>query len=287
MDSSRMNVAKTSQARRPVRLTRDGRFKLSPNWIPGENAVAFSVHESPSEVTVMQLELADGSQKPLLGSNNMSQLDIAFSANGLLRAYSEPVGGATLGLVIRDRQDTIRRTFVPSGGTRVTVRNPTFTPDGSRLLCTVSGGGQGLQIGSVNVEAKDFRLLTTSLGTNCWPDVSPDGQRIVFSSSREGTYDIFLMNIDGSEQHRIAMSPARDIRPRWSPNGRKIAFTSARDGRPEIYVMDTDGTNAARVTNHPERDDFPIWHPDGDKLLHIAERNGYSDLYLTDLSDIQ
>ena len=67
-------------------------------------------------------------------------------------------------------------------------------------------------------------------GRNDWPAISPDGQWIALSSSREGDYDIYVMNIDGSDVRRLTQSSGLDMRARWSPDANSIVFTSNRDG---------------------------------------------------------
>ena len=98
------------------------------------------------------------------------------------------------------------------------------------------------------------------------PSFSPDGSKIAFFSDRDGDYEIYVMNADGSNQTRLTNNPAVDAKASFSPDGSKIAFNSSRDGsaRPsrsspenpsgvtnfEIYVMDADGSNQTRLTNN-------------------------------------
>jgi Tol biopolymer transport system component len=49
--------------------------------------------------------------------------------------------------------------------------------------------------------------------------------KIVFSSIRDGNFEIYIMNADGSDQHNISNNPAQDAYPSWSPDGTKIAFS--------------------------------------------------------------
>ncbi|HDR3890873.1 TPA: PD40 domain-containing protein, partial [Bacillus cereus] len=93
------------------------------------------------------------------------------------------------------------------------------------------------------------------------PSWSPDGQKIAFTSFRDGNPEIYVMNTDGSNQTRITNSPGNNIDPSWSPDGQKIAFTSTRDGNGEIYVMNTDGSNQTNITNNPASDNEPSWSP--------------------------
>src|SRR5262245_23782297 len=67
--------------------------------------------------------------------------------------------------------------------------------------------------------------------------------RLVFSSGRSGSGDIYVVQADGSGETRLTTDPADDFDPSWSPNGTGIAFRSTRDGNDEIYVMDADGSN--------------------------------------------
>ena len=74
---------------------------------------------------------------------------------------------------------------------------------------------------------------------------------IAFASNRDGNFEIYVMNPDGSGQTNITNNPASDNYPAWSPDGSKIAFSSDRDGNAEIYVMNADGSGVRRVADRP------------------------------------
>src|SRR5262249_36435192 len=167
------------------------------------------------------------------------------------------------------------------GGGFAGMRRPSFLPDGSRIVISLPGNS-GQQIATVNNLGQDKKLLTTT-GLNSWPAVSPDGKKIAFGSNRDGDYEIYVMNLNGTSTERLTNSPGMDFRPAWSPDGKQLAFTSNRDGNYEIYVMNADGSNVRRVTNHVERDDHACWHPDGRRLVFVGERGGRFDLYLVEV----
>jgi Tol biopolymer transport system component len=81
------------------------------------------------------------------------------------------------------------------------------------------------------------------------PSWSPDGKRIAFETDRDGNSEIYVMNADGSGQHRLTWHPAGSGYPDWSPGGNRIAFESGRAGGWwQIYVMDADGYDQHRVS---------------------------------------
>ena len=89
------------------------------------------------------------------------------------------------------------------------------------------------------------------------PTPTPTAARngpIAFASDRDGNWDIYAMNSDGSGLVRLTNNSADDYDPSWSPDGRRIAFHSYRDGNWEIYAMNADGSGLVRLTNNSAGD---------------------------------
>lgn len=107
-----------------------------------------------------------------------------------------------------------------------------------------------------------------------------ENSRIMFSSDRDGNYEIYVMDSDGSNVVRLTNHPADDFGHGWSPDGRQIIFTSRRDGNEEIYVMDADGSNPKRLTFNGTRDTYPDWSPDGQRIAFTTNRHPGSELYV-------
>jgi Tol biopolymer transport system component len=81
-----------------------------------------------------------------------------------------------------------------------------------------------------------------------------DYGKIAFNSDRDGNYEIYVMNADGSDQINLSENAADDICPAWSPDGKRVAFSTDRDGNYEIYVMNADGSDQIRLTNNSAGD---------------------------------
>jgi len=77
-------------------------------------------------------------------------------------------------------------------------------------------------------------------------------KKIAFTSKRDGNYEIYVMNADGSEQINLTNNPADDGLLGWSLDGKKIVFESNRDGQfGAIYVMNADGSEQTKLINIP------------------------------------
>ena len=98
--------------------------------------------------------------------------------------------------------------------------------------------------------------------------------RIAFESFRDGNFEIYSMNPDGSDQTNLTNSPAEDTDPVWSPDGTRIAFVKASEGHRNIWVMNADGSGQTNLTPGPETTNEansgtqPTWSPDGSQIAY-------------------
>jgi len=118
---------------------------------------------------------------------------------------------------------------------------------------------------------------------------SPDGTRIVFRSSRNGSMNLYLMDADGKNVRQLTDGPWRDNFPVFSPDGKSIAFSSDRDGPKDIrgnktfdnYILqlNPNGTSGAlrRITTDAGQDSHPYFSPDGKWVSFSSERAGIND----------
>jgi dipeptidyl aminopeptidase/acylaminoacyl peptidase len=146
-----------------------------------------------------------------------------------------------------------------------------------------------------------------------FPAWSPDGSMIAFVSDRDGNWEIYTKNADGSGLTRLTHNDVRDSHPVWSPTGSHIYYYSdvtgnrevfalkigetepvnltnhpARDG--VLYSMLADGSEPVNLTNHAARDRWPAWAPDGTRIIFNSDRDqdDGTDLYVmrSDGSDV-
>ena len=102
---------------------------------------------------------------------------------------------------------------------------------------------------------------------------SPDGQWIVFTSTRNGSADIYRAHPDGSGLARLTADPAFDDQGALSPDGRSLAFVSSRSGEADVWVLELPTGVLRNVTNHPGGDFRPSWSPDGHWIAFSSDRD--------------
>jgi Tol biopolymer transport system component len=163
------------------------------------------------------------------------------------------------------------------------------------------------EIFTVGRDGKDLKRLTNSPGYDAEATVSPKGDRIVFTSSRDGDLDVYTMALDGSDVKRLTDEVGYDGGAVFSPDGTQIVY---RGGHPdtdegkakfkallakglvrpdqlEIRLMDADGRNRTQVTKNGKANFGPCFTPDGKRILfasNLDDPSGRSfDLYLVNL----
>jgi TolB protein len=124
------------------------------------------------------------------------------------------------------------------------------------------------------------RRITINRALNVFPNWSPDGRSIIYTSYRTGAPDILISNIYAGTMETPTKATGQNWLPVFSPDGKKIAFTSNRDGNPEIYVMNRDGSDVRRLTNNPEIDSTPTWSPTGTQIAFASGRSGSPQIWV-------
>jgi TolB protein len=130
---------------------------------------------------------------------------------------------------------------------------------------------------SINADGTELTRLTRSPWPEFDPTWSPVGKRIAFRSERNGDSEIWLMNADGSRQHRLA----RGISPAWSPDGSRIAYASPESpGSPSgLSIMNADGSGQRRLPN-TDGGEYPSWSPDGKRIAFNSNLSGDHVMYI-------
>ena len=114
---------------------------------------------------------------------------------------------------------------------------------------------------------------------------TPGQGQILFETDRDGNYEVYVMNEDGSGQRNLTNFWADDAAASWSPDGERIVFISWRTGvgsfkltNGSAYAMDRDGSDLVQLTSDEFDDDWPTWGPSG-QIAFATSRDGNSEIY--------
>jgi Tol biopolymer transport system component/DNA-binding winged helix-turn-helix (wHTH) protein len=117
--------------------------------------------------------------------------------------------------------------------------------------------------------------VQTSDQWNHSPDLSPDGKRLAFISTRAGGAELWIADRDGSNARQLTTFGRAYIRPpRWSPDGAAILISASVNGQLDLYAIDAATANVTRLTDDQDDEIAPAWSHDGRSVLFGARRSG-------------
>lgn len=139
-----------------------------------------------------------------------------------------------------------------------------LSPDGTTIVFSSNQSGDH-EIYEMDLNGNQNRL--TSLGELYAPEISPNGEYIVFTNAR-GTYSsIWIMNRDGSDPHTVYSSSEYDaVDPTWSPDGAKILFALGNGDKKRLYTIFPNGDGLSILDNTFTTRGRTDWSPDGNKI---------------------
>jgi Tol biopolymer transport system component len=150
---------------------------------------------------------------------------------------------------------------------------PAFSPDGSQIVYSSSGGVRSFNLSIMERSGKGIRRLTEGQWNDAAADWSPAGDWVAFASDRGGTYGIWLIKPDGSGLRQLIGGGASHTDPRFSPDGRWVVFRSDRAGLPmeegglpdgastDLFAIRVDGTGLVRLSHLGFPRGSPAWGP--------------------------
>ena len=143
-----------------------------------------------------------------------------------------------------------------------------WSPDNTNLVFSSDREGNE-NIYAIDINGENLRQLTDAAEDDLRPVWSLDGTQIAFVSEREhtlpsGTLDLFAMNADGSNPHKITPETTFEGGLVRSPDGAEFVYMSNRDGHWHLYARAADCEGQAcvrRLTDGDSDNLFPVWRP--------------------------
>ncbi len=277
----------------------NGQFGVE--WSPDGTKIAFvrsnASGGAPFNIFVMN---ADGSGLVQLTNDDISgPFNISWSPDSSKIAFVAADTSIPSYIINTINADGTGRTAITS--TTVDVC-PQWTAGNKILFASFRDGNT--EIYSMNPDGSSQTNLTSNAGSDglilsfCAFSVSPDGSKVAFSSDRDApgnTYELYSMNVDGSNQTRLTTSnaTANNAFPKWSNDGLKIAYGSNNDDLGsgtngfQIYTMDANGSNQTRLTSSGGNVLVTNslfggieWSPDDSQIAFSSNRNSGIQTFL-------
>ncbi len=143
---------------------------------------------------------------------------------------------------------------------------------------------------TANADGSDPNPFLPAPGYDAEATVSPKGDKIVFTSQRDGDLDIYTVNIDGSGLKRLTTALGYDGGPFFSWDGKKIVYRSYHPKTEaeikryrtllademiepnafQVWVMDADGSNKHQITDNRFANFAPFFHPDNKRIIYVT-----------------
>lgn len=153
-----------------------------------------------------------------------------------------------------------------------TLPVPSDSPPNGRIVFTCYID-QVDDICSVNADGSDYRRLTNQNSTDFY--ASARSGEIFFTSRREGSFRLFHMNADGSNQASMPPTNIGSIfAPELSPDGSRLVFTVAAGNGQHIWAMDRATNSLTQLTFDGQDNLDPTWSPDGQQIAFASNREG-------------
>lgn len=224
-----------------------------PAWSPDGTRLALSVHER------VRVADPDGRLGPPLAAwpapaPVVVERDPSWSPDGSALVFAADLGaGFDLYVVPAGGGAPQRLTFLPGD-----ERWPAWAADGRVVFARHDGRQWDLAAtdpdATSGLAPPQVQPITSTLGDECEPAVSPDGQTIAFVATpggEDGDSDLWLMPMpsraappagdapggDWDRRTRLVAAPGAERRPAWSPDGRQLAFGAIRDGLGTVWAV--------------------------------------------------
>ena len=211
--------------------------------------------------------------------------------------FTMNVDGSEQTLISHGKGVTTCGYFFP-GGTRVlfastVARGDQCYPRPDKSKGYVWGVWDAYDLYSANADGSDLKVLSSSDRYDAEATISPVGDKIVFTSSRDGDLDLYTMSLDGSNIRRITNELGYDGGAFFSWDGKRIVYRAyhhtdsaeaagykallaeqlVRPTKMEIFISDADGGNRRQLTNTKSANFAPFFHPDNKRIVYASNRN--------------
>ena len=252
----------------------DGRGDAAqPSWSPGGARVAYWGKNPAAQRDIWTIP-AQGGEPVAVTDDAAFDWNPVWSPDGRYIYFSSDRGGSMNLWRVPVEEQSGRVTGPPEPLTTPSTyaQHVAFSRDGRRAAYVSLVSSTNIMKVAFNPYKEALAgqpvAVTRGSGHASTPNLSPDGEWIVYSSMGEKQEDLFVVDKDGAQPPRQLTDDAhKDRGPVWSPDGTRVAFYSGRSGNYELWTIRADGSDLRQMTfSGGQSVAYPVWSPDAARL---------------------
>jgi serine/threonine protein kinase len=232
----------------------------------------------PSEI--FRVPTSGGEPQIVVRTTRRALFPLPDARGGLL--YAANSNGVDLDLWWRPSDQKEPRRLTTGVGE---YAEPRMSSDGRRLVTTLIEYRRALVSIPVAFDRPAaLRHVTNDFDGDLEPCVSTRTGRMVFTSSRSGSRNLWIADTDASNVRPLTSEAAIEERPAFSPDARQVAFVSDRGSEHGIWLINSEGGTPRRLARTPVLDTL-TWSPDGQQIAFAAPAANAPELSIINVGD--
>jgi Tol biopolymer transport system component len=198
---------------------------------------------------------------PVIGESFSDKLLILSDRTGTFQAYSLDLQTSVLSSLTAEPLDVSSASCASSG----------------EFIATTSDGHLGIKITNVDTLVSSLIFQDTRLYSDV--EISPDNQQIAYVATSENGFEIFVANIDGTNNRQLSSTPhIRETFLSWSSNN-SLLFSAQLADSSGIFSVDIQSGVTTQLTNNLSADLSPDWSSNGSQIVFASDLAGRGSIY--------
>jgi Tol biopolymer transport system component/DNA-binding winged helix-turn-helix (wHTH) protein len=228
-------------------------------WLPdGRGLIIVAIDKSEAVRQLWQVDYPGGNARRFSRDTDGYGTALSISADGNLLAAVQVRRESNIWMAPANDLSRAKQVTFSSINGLYAYYGFDWTPD-NRIVFS-AGVNRTLAIHSMDANGAQIRQLTSAGFDDQAPNVSADGEFIVFQSNRSGSNEIWRARLDGGDL-RLLTAGGGNFGPNIAPDGKWVIYTSTRRGKSLVSRVNVDGGDPAPVTNVESSN--PRFSPDG------------------------